>query len=56
MSEADTVYLKWARRLDPIAVISGQIVAWLIIPMVLALTYEVVSVTCLMHPPCGPTT
>lgn len=43
MSEPDTVYLQWARRLDPIAVVSGQIVAWLIIPMVLALTFEVVS-------------
>lgn len=43
MSEPDTVYLKWARRLDPIAVASGQIVAWLIIPMVLALSFEVVS-------------
>ena len=43
MSEPDTVYLKWSRRLDPIAVASGQIVAWLIIPMVLALTFEVVS-------------
>jgi TRAP-type mannitol/chloroaromatic compound transport system permease small subunit len=43
MSEPDTVYLKWARRLDPIAVASGQIVAWLIIPMVLGLTYEVVA-------------
>jgi len=37
MSCPDTVFLKWARRLDPVAVFSGQVVAWLIIPMVLAL-------------------
>ena len=43
MAVSDTVYLRIARRLDPIAVVSGQIVAWLIIPMVLALSFEVVS-------------
>jgi TRAP-type mannitol/chloroaromatic compound transport system permease small subunit len=43
MSCPDTVFLKWARRLDPVAVFSGQVVAWLIIPMVLALSFEVAS-------------
>lgn len=32
-----------SRWLDPIAIWSGRFVAWLIIPMVLALTYEVVA-------------
>lgn len=35
--------LRIARALDPIAIWSGRCVAWLIIPMVLALTYEVVA-------------
>lgn len=43
MAVSDTAYLRIARRLDPISVASGQLVAWLIIPMVLGLTYEVVS-------------
>lgn len=43
MAVPDTAYLKLARRLDPISVASGQFVAWLIIPMVLGLTYEVVA-------------
>ena len=39
----DTVYSRAARRLDPIAIWSGRLVAWLIVPMVLALAYEVVA-------------
>lgn len=43
MAVSDTAYLRIARRLDPISVASGEFVAWLIIPMVLGLTYEVVA-------------
>ena len=35
--------LRTARRLDRVAIVSGHVVAWLIVPMVLALTYEVVA-------------
>lgn len=41
--QRETVFLKLARRIDPVAIWSGQAVAWLIIPMVLGLTYEVVA-------------
>lgn len=40
---ADTAYLRLARKLDRVSILSGQFVSWLIIPMVLGLTYEVVS-------------
>ncbi len=43
MTTTDSVFLKIARTLDPIAIWSGRIAAWLIIPMVLALSYEVAS-------------
>ena len=43
MSQANSILLRIAAALDPIAIWSGRIVAWLIIPMVLALTYEVVA-------------
>lgn len=39
----ETAYLRLARRLDRVSALSGPIVAWLIIPMVLGLTYEVVA-------------
>jgi TRAP-type mannitol/chloroaromatic compound transport system permease small subunit len=38
-----SAFLRIAQRLDPVAIWSGRIAAWLIIPMVLALSYEVVS-------------
>lgn len=38
-----SILLRLSRQLDPIAIWSGRIVAWLIIPMVLALSYEVVA-------------
>ena len=41
--QRDTAFARLARALDPIAVWSGRLVAWLIIPMVIALTYEVVA-------------
>jgi TRAP-type mannitol/chloroaromatic compound transport system permease small subunit len=34
---------RWARRIDQVAVVSGRIVAWMVVPMVLSLCYEVVS-------------
>lgn len=40
-TEAVTPFLKVARALDPIAVWSGVAAAWLLLPMVLALSYEV---------------
>ena len=40
---ASNFLLQISKKLDPIAIWSGRIVAWLIIPMVLALTYEVVA-------------
>jgi len=39
----DSTLARVARRLDGIAIVSGRIVAWLIIPMVLSLTWEVVA-------------
>lgn len=33
----------WARRIDQVAIWSGRIAAWLVIPMVLSLCYEVVA-------------
>jgi len=43
MRSQDSGVLRWARRLDCVAVVSGHVVAWLIVPMVLALGYEVVA-------------
>ena len=43
MLSNDTAWLRWARRLDTVATTSGAVVAWLIVPMVLALSYEVVA-------------
>lgn len=39
----DSPLIRIARRLDPIAQWSGRITAWLIVPMVLALSYEVIA-------------
>ena len=33
----------WARRIDQVAIVSGHCIAWLIVPMVLSLCYEVVA-------------
>jgi TRAP-type mannitol/chloroaromatic compound transport system permease small subunit len=43
LAHVDSVFIKIARTLDPIAIWSGRITAWLIVPMVLALSYEVVA-------------
>jgi TRAP-type mannitol/chloroaromatic compound transport system permease small subunit len=43
VNQRGSTLLRIARALDPIAIWSGQATAWLIIPMVLALSYEVVS-------------
>lgn len=43
MHSEDTAVLRWAQRLDWVAIVSGNIVAWLIVPMVLALSWEVVA-------------
>ncbi|MBA3597037.1 MAG: TRAP transporter small permease subunit [Methylibium sp.] len=43
MNHRDSGFARTARRLDQIALASGHITAWLILPMVLSLTYEVVS-------------
>jgi TRAP-type mannitol/chloroaromatic compound transport system permease small subunit len=43
VSAADSTLALLARRLDRIAIGSGRLAAWLIVPMVLSLCYEVVS-------------
>jgi TRAP-type mannitol/chloroaromatic compound transport system permease small subunit len=43
MSNRDSVYARLAHRLDAIAIWSGRLAAWLILPMVLGLSYEVVA-------------
>ena len=43
MTNDDSGWLRVARRLDKVALLSGRITAWLIVPMVLSLTFEVVS-------------
>jgi TRAP-type mannitol/chloroaromatic compound transport system permease small subunit len=43
MTEPASPLIRLSRRLDLVAIVSGRIVAWLIVPMVLALSYEVVS-------------
>lgn len=40
---SDTVCLRLARRLDLVAIASGKATAWLIVPMVLGLSYEVIA-------------
>ena len=39
----DSSLARAARRIDLVAIVSGNLVAWLIVPMVLSLTWEVVS-------------
>lgn len=39
----DSPLARTARRIDLVAIVSGNIVAWLIVPMVLSLTWEVVA-------------
>ncbi len=43
MSKADSFIARWAHRIDRVAVFSGEIISWMIVPMVLSLTYEVVA-------------
>lgn len=43
MQTNDSALLRWARRLDRVAVGSGHAVAWMLLPLVLALSYEVVA-------------
>lgn len=43
MTHNDSGFARAARRLDLIAIGSGYLAAWLILPMVLSLTYEVVA-------------
>lgn len=43
MTESTSILVLWARRIDRLAAASGRLVAWLIVPMVLSLCYEVVS-------------
>ena len=43
MAPENSLLLRIARALDPVAIWSGRITAWLIIPMVLGLSYEVVA-------------
>jgi TRAP-type mannitol/chloroaromatic compound transport system permease small subunit len=42
-SNNETGWLRWAHRLDKIAIGSGHLVAWMIAPLVVGLTYEVVA-------------
>jgi TRAP-type mannitol/chloroaromatic compound transport system permease small subunit len=39
----DSPLARAARKIDVVAIVSGNVVAWLIVPMVLSLTWEVVS-------------
>ena len=39
----DSALARAARRIDLVAIVSGNLVAWLIVPMVLSLTWEVVA-------------
>ena len=43
MTESPSNLVLWAQRIDRIAAGSGRLVAWLIVPMVLSLCYEVVA-------------
>ena len=43
MPHSDSDLARLARRIDQIAIRSGHIVAWLVVPMVLSLCYEVVA-------------
>ena len=39
----DSALARAARRIDLVAIVSGHVVAWLIVPMVLSLTWEVAA-------------
>ncbi|MGE5337132.1 MAG: TRAP transporter small permease subunit [Gemmatimonadota bacterium] len=43
MDSADSGFARLARRLDLVAIWSGRLVCWMLLPMVLGLTYEVVA-------------
>jgi len=43
MNPTKSNLVRWALRIDRIAAASGRLVAWLIVPMVLSLCYEVVA-------------
>src|SRR5688572_30861545 len=43
MTTHDSALLRIAHRIDRISLASGHVTAWLILPMVLSLTYEVVA-------------
>ena len=43
MPQYDSDLARLARRIDQVAIRSGHIVAWLVVPMVLSLCYEVVA-------------
>ena len=43
MASEDSALARLSRRLDQIAIWSGRLAAWLVVPMVLSLVYEVVS-------------
>jgi TRAP-type mannitol/chloroaromatic compound transport system permease small subunit len=43
MSPFSSALLRTSRMLDPIAIWSGKIVAWLIVPMIFSLGYEVLA-------------
>lgn len=42
-SGPESGFVRWAHRLDLIAIWSGRIVAWMILPLVLSLSYEVIA-------------
>lgn len=43
MTDSDSALAALARRIDQIAIWSGRLAAWLIVPMVLSLCYEVIA-------------
>ncbi|MGC3986603.1 MAG: TRAP transporter small permease subunit [Pseudorhodoferax sp.] len=43
MHSNDSALLRWARRLDRVAIFSGHAAAWMILPLVLCLSYEVAA-------------
>jgi TRAP-type mannitol/chloroaromatic compound transport system permease small subunit len=43
MNSNESTLARLAHRIDLVAIVSGRIVAWLIVPMVLSLTFEVIS-------------
>ena len=43
MSSPDSALARTARRIDQVAIWSGRLTCWLLVPLVLGLTYEVVA-------------